>query len=100
MPKTKPCWLDSKTSRVIAIVIFAGTFLLAIKAHNTYKQEGYQQSQPPTTSEYLRCTQMRSKAIKNMLSEDIITKEKALLFQERAVALCSDQFKHIRRSLH
>ena len=81
-------WLDLKLSRAISLLIFIGALLLAATIHRNYDQNAH----PTGNPEYAHCMENRTKAIESMVAENIINNQKASLFQERAVALCSSQF--------
>ena len=85
-------WLDLKLSRAISLLIFIGALLLAATIHRNYDQKSTYPAHPTGNPEYADCMENRTKAIETMVAENIISNQKANLFQERAVALCSSQF--------
>ena len=92
MRKSQQYWLDHKLSRFIALLIGVAALMLAFTIHKSYNQTRTNYLEPTGNTEYDRCLEGRVAAIERMLAENVIDNQKAVLFQERAEALCISKF--------
>ena len=92
MPRIQYHWLDHKLARIIALLTSILALLLATTIHKTYNPDQTNSVQSTIHPEYVRCMETRIEAIQRMVTEKIITDQKAALFRKRATALCSTKF--------